>query len=874
MHDEGRDPLELPSDLMREAFRAEGDAGDESPRQFGRFKVLERLGQGGMGEVFVAFDETLQRKVALKTIRSIHRLDVEAQSRFLREARILSQLDHPHICRIHDYVRGDDVDVLVLELVDGESLGSRMRAGVAPDEAARLARELVAALAAAHAAGVVHRDLKPANAMVTSEGQLKVLDFGIARAVGREELEAGGEGDDVDDETRVIGATGLYKTLEGSVLGTLAYMSPEQARGELVTAASDMHAVGSLMQELLTGRPIQPHGLTFQEMLTRAREGRHEPMTARSAAGERIPSGLVALVEELHALDPAARPTARETLERLDAIAALPARRMRRAGAAALVLVALGSGVKYTVDLDAERQIAVEAQGEAERRRVEADEARGVAEQRRVEADEAREVADLRRAQAEELIDNVVVDLRAKLEPLGRLALLEDVGVLAERYFESVPEELLTDRELLRRSKTLDDLGRVRRAAGSIPEALALWERSLALSAKHAEANPGDAEWLFELGQSEFWKGHALRDQGDLTNARWHWERYFDISEELAAIDPSNEVYAAEVAYAHTNLGVLDLETSDVVQAEARLLEALMYWKGRLEGEPDSIDLRFEVADVLSWLAQIQLNDVRPRKALEIFDQELVHWEWITEREPGVPEWLLRLSTVHNKRAAALYDDRRYAEAVDAARLGLASSRELVRLDPANADWAREHAVGQQMFALACDEVDSDEADAALEEARRTLTELVERDPTNLEWRTFLAEALERTSKRARETGDPKRAEDAARSALALLEQDWHLRHSSRSVMADLCLSLGLALDADGRPAEATEAWRRALDVLADERLGIKLNTAERGVRIECLVRLDEHAAAKEALRDLPYDSQTSELKILLSERGFVGDPP
>jgi serine/threonine protein kinase len=145
------------------------------------YRILYPLGAGGMGEVYAAIDETLQRRVALKAIRVDKRLDEDARARFLREARILSQLDHPNICRAYDYLRDGDHDWLVLELVDGKNLKDALEHGIAEAEKLRIAAQIASVLVVTHEAGIVHRDLKPGNVMITASGDVKVLDFGLAR---------------------------------------------------------------------------------------------------------------------------------------------------------------------------------------------------------------------------------------------------------------------------------------------------------------------------------------------------------------------------------------------------------------------------------------------------------------------------------------------------------------------------------------------------------------------------------------------------------------------------------------------------------------------------------------------------------------------
>jgi tRNA A-37 threonylcarbamoyl transferase component Bud32 len=150
-------------------------------QKIGHIRIEECLGAGGMGAVFVGFDEKLQRRVALKAIRS-DRLDAVTRRRFLAEARVLSQLDHPNICRIHGYLEGEEEDFLVLELIPGRTLRQALAAGIEPRDRLRIAEEVARALAAAHERGVVHRDLKPDNVMLTEALEAKVLDFGLARS--------------------------------------------------------------------------------------------------------------------------------------------------------------------------------------------------------------------------------------------------------------------------------------------------------------------------------------------------------------------------------------------------------------------------------------------------------------------------------------------------------------------------------------------------------------------------------------------------------------------------------------------------------------------------------------------------------------------
>ena len=224
-------------------------------RQLGPYSVRALLGVGGMGEVYRAHDSTLGREVALKILPEVWLDDTERRMRFDREARLLASLNHPNIAAIYGVQESDDVPgtnrpirALVLELVEGETLADRLTAagrGLPLDEVIGIASQVVDALEAAHTRGIVHRDLKPANIKVTPEGQVKVLDFGLARALS---------GDDA--RTNVMSSpTVTAHTHAGVLLGTAPYMSPEQARGRPADRRADIWAFGCVLYEMLTGKP-------------------------------------------------------------------------------------------------------------------------------------------------------------------------------------------------------------------------------------------------------------------------------------------------------------------------------------------------------------------------------------------------------------------------------------------------------------------------------------------------------------------------------------------------------------------------------------------------------------------------------------------
>ena len=273
------------------------EAADLTGRQIGHYQILSRLGEGGMGVVYKARDTLLSRTVALKVLPPELVNDPERKRRFVQEAKAASSLNHPNIVTVYDIVSDEGVDFIVMEYVAGQTLAEILASRrLALDDALKYAVQIASALAAAHGAGVVHRDLKPGNIMVDGQGVVKVVDFGLAKLTARKVL---GELSDAQ-ATKTDTALG---TEEGVILGTVAYMSPEQAEGKPVDGRSDIFSFGALLYELVTRRRAFQADSSLAILTAILRE---DPKPASSVA-RGIPPELDRIVERCLRKDPERR---------------------------------------------------------------------------------------------------------------------------------------------------------------------------------------------------------------------------------------------------------------------------------------------------------------------------------------------------------------------------------------------------------------------------------------------------------------------------------------------------------------------------------------------------------------------------------------
>ena len=813
-------------------------------RQFGHIRVTEVVGQGGMGDVYGGYDEKLERKVALKVLNADQRLDEEARERLLREARALSRLDHNNICRIHDYIETGDVDLLVLEYIDGRTLHEALGDGLPRSEKLRIAIAIAEVLVTAHRAGIVHRDLKPENVMLTKHGEVKVLDFGLARWFNRSRSRissdrlravqlpvhadadgtavmplpfASTSGTQFDD----TGRRQFLATAVGITLGTPLFMSPEQARGESLTPASDMFAFGLLLQVLFSGKDPHPPGLTAHEVILRVARGATLPV-------EGAARDITSLINRLKQFAPTDRPTAVETLERLHFLAEKPQRLARRTAIAVVVLLALTGTWRYTVDLK-----------------------------------EARLEAEHRRAQAENLIEFMLGDLTKKLKPVGRLDVLDDVGERAMEYVQSLDPDAMSVDELVHNAKALNQLGEVRMGQGKTPEAMDLFRRSLVLADDAVKRDHKNARALLVHGATHFWLGNGLRLQGDTTEALRHMRAYMEDGDALVRLDPASKENQLERAYGHSGVALILDANGDYAQALQHYRTSLAIKQELARRDPDNLDVQADVARADNKVGGVLYNMGDLRGALEQSRKEVEIYRRLLARDPKQAQWKQRLATSMAYLGRALNDTGNTAEVGPLLQEELGIERELVELDPTNIESRR--AVAMTLRWLARSTPDDAAALRMLREARTIMADVLARAPSRTSFVVEAADIDGEYGRRLSEAGDV-RGVQMLRDAIARLEP-MHDSRFARYMLARNSYYLGEAL-AERDPAGASAAWARAESEF-QPLLAQNANPAELALWFRVQIRrshLGEARATLARIRTTGYAA--AELERLCSENG------
>jgi serine/threonine-protein kinase len=758
----------------------------------GPYTLVREIGHGGMGTVWLAerHDGRYEGQVAIKFLRSGIFGHGDA-ARFEREGSILARLSHPHIARLLDAgVMGDGAQpYLVLEYIDGEPIDQYCHSR-SLTVAARLALmlDVLAAVAQAHNRLVLHRDLKPTNILVTPSGDVKLLDFGIAKL-----LDDAGAG----QPTALTAHAGNAFTPE--------FAAPEQVQGGDVTTATDVYALGVLMYLLLGGEhpTAAPTGAPLDRMrsvietepkrLSDAVLRRGGPSARWSAESRRLSNEVKGEVETIVAKalkkDPAERySNAAELAEDVrrylahEPIAARPDTPLyrttkfvqrHRAGVAAtsLAIAALSAGI-------------------------------GVA------LWQARE-ARLQRVQAEGLIEYMIGDLRKKLQPVGRLDVLDGVGLKALDYYAAQDLDHLDADSLGRRARALHMIGSLAEQRGRFEEATRDFQQAADTTRRLLQADPRDPQRIFDQSQSEYYVGYIQWYRGRLHEAEAAFLRYQDLAGRMNAARPGDHDWQLEDVFSKTNVAIVQTELGRGDDALRLLAQARAEIAQIARTHPeDSVS----EGNTIGWQA-IALGEAGRMQAAIQAEQEKIGAALRAPNADKDQEAQFLIANAHHEIGVWLRELGRSEDAIASSRQALGQLDELIRRDPANVDNIGE-LVGTQT-SLAALMADRDERDAAREHLRMAserLAQLMARPLPKRAWRIVHAGRVAELRARLAET-----PQERAAAAAALTDyladvgrfegQGGIVPASNELVVANAAIARGDLFAQAGEAARARAVW-------------------------------------------------------------------
>ncbi|MFL6697705.1 MAG: protein kinase domain-containing protein [Vitreoscilla sp.] len=760
----------------------------------GPYTLVREIGHGGMGTVWLArrTDGRYEGEVAIKFLRSGLFGHGDA-ARFQREGSILARLSHPHIARLLD--AGVMVDgaqpYLVLEYIDGEPIDQYcQRLALPVDARLRLMLDVLAAVAQAHNRLVLHRDLKPTNILVTQAGDVKLLDFGIAKLLD----DAGA------DQTALTARVGNAFTPE--------FAAPEQLQGGDVTTATDVYALGVLMYLLLggdhptaapTGAPLDRMRSVIETVPRRLSEAvlrRGGPTTRFSSESRKLSGEVKGDIETIVAKALKKSPSERyanaaelaDDVRRYlahEPIAARPDSTLyratrfvqrHRAGVAMATTAVLALGVGVGVALWQARE------------------------------------ARAQRVQAEGLIEYMIGDLRKKLQPVGRLDVLDGVGLKALDYYAAQDPGSLDADSLGRRARALHMIGDLAQQRGKFDEAERDFQQAADTTSRLLAAHPGDPQRIFDQSQSEYYVGYVQWYRGRLHDAEAAFRRYDEMARRMNAAKPGDHDWQLEAVFSKTNLGVVLTELGRADEALPLLSQARAEIAEIARTHPeDSVS----EGNTIGWNAFAYIMLGRDEEGIRAENDKIA----AALRSPNADkdqDAQFLVANAHDEIANGLRNLGRLDEAIQYSHRALGELRALNARDPANVDNVGEIVGAQISLAeLLATTADHNGARDALREASSRLTALMARPTPKRIWR--LAQTAHVLELRARLV-DNDQERSAASAALATFTADVRSYESKGGVVpqndAILIASAGLAegdlLTRAGRAVEAREAWQSA----------------------------------------------------------------
>jgi len=634
----------------------------------GPYRLERELGQGGMGSVWTALraDGRFDGRVAVKFLKTGLFAAGDA-GRFAREGQILGRMAHPHIARLLDAGVAEGQPYLVLEYVDGQPIDVYCREKNLDVEArVRLFLDVLSAVGHAHARLILHRDLKPSNILVTAEGEVKLLDFGIAKLL--------------DEASQGAASTELTQ-LAGHAY-TPQYAAPEQVQQTEVTTATDVYALGVLLYQLLGGghptaadtqMRLDLLKAVVEQVPRRLSEAAAQGGDAQVAREARLLRGdLDTIVAKALKKQPAERyvnaQALAEDLQRWLAHEPINARpdsrwyvlgrfvRRHRLAVAAGSLAVLGLlGLTIVSAVQARRAEAAEHQ------------------------------AQVKRQQAEELLGYMLGELADKLRPIGRLELLDSVGRKAQGLLEQQPDVDAGAR--LQRAKALAVIAEVRVAKAELDEALQALATGEKLVAGEAPTDALVADWYRVRGAIAFWQGEVARLQRRLGAQEQAWLAYRDYAEHWHRARPQDVDALLEVSYAQTNLGSLALLQGRLAEAEQRFHASLESKTQALARKPERADLQADLANSISWLGTVLTQSGQLQRARGFYLQGLEKVASVRGARPDDLAWVKKETDMQLRLAEVELELGQTAGAREHLQAARAGSQRLVKGDASNQTW-------------------------------------------------------------------------------------------------------------------------------------------------------------------------------------------
>jgi len=728
-------------------------------RDNARYERGEEIAHGGIGRVLSAWDGELDRPIAVKELLAP---SPERARRFEREVRITARLQHPAIIGLLEGGRWPSGEpFFTMKRVEGKPLDEAIAERTTLDERLALLPHAIAtaeALAYAHAQRIIHRDLKPANVLVGSYGETVVIDWGLAK-----DLSKPSESDDAGKNTPTTNDPQL--TALGAALGTPAYMAPEQASGLPVDERADVYSLGAMLYHLLSGaRPYHDTGAsTASQLLQKVLTG---PPKRLDELEPRAPTDLLAIVSKAMARRPERRyADAGEIADELKRfqtgklVAAydysksdLLRRWIARHRAAVSVAVVMLS-VLAVVAVASVWRITRE---------------RDAAEEQRAIADQQRGLAERDREKVEDLLDFMLVDLKEKLDPLGKLALLEEVANKAQEYYLARPPSSDRPDEARRRALAHKNLGDVLFDQGHLDRARSEYASGVAIAQRLVERDPTEPSSQFLLATNHQKLGRALREQGKYAEAMEHLRSSLAIARKLVERHP-------DALPAQMCLGKSHYALGEALAAAGKTEAALTEHRAGLE--------------VAQKLASQHPDDS------DVAESLLLH---------------------HTRLAVLLEAQGELDDALAHYQTALDMSQQLVARDATNVRWQRKLAMNQiNVGDVLKSKGDVEAANEQYRKAMLTSELLARQDPLNADRQRDLSLAHERLGGTARLLGDLSSSLEHYRAALSIAEELAKLETTSVTAHNDLAryaLHVGMVLRAKGETAAARPYFRRCAD--------------------------------------------------------------